>query len=298
MKVIITGANGFLGQHLSLFLQDKSIDVMASGRGQCRIEFNNPPTVNYVEANITNALEVDKLLSENAPDWVIHCAAMSKPNECHINHEECILQNVTATNYLITSCKYSGAKLLYLSTDFIFGENGPHNEEDIPAPLNFYGESKLKAEELVKNSGLHWAIVRPVLIYGKQLPGTPPSFLHWVKNSLENNKAIKVVNDQFRTPTLVTDICEGIYSIIQQDEQGVFHLSGNEILTPYQMAIKVAKEYQLEETLITAVTSDTFPEPVKRARYSGLKNDKAKKVLGFNPRSFDEGIKTIKDSLP
>ena len=160
-------------------------------------------------------------------------------------------------------------------------------------PLNFYGESKLKAEKLVKNSGLHWAIVRPVLIYGKQLPGTPPSFLQWVKNSLEKKQPIKVVNDQFRTPTLVTDICEGIYSIIQHDEQGVFHLSGNEILTPYQMAIMLAKEYQLDETLITAVTSDTFPEPVKRTKHSGLKNDKAKKVLGFNPRSFVDGIKTI-----
>jgi len=293
MRVIITGANGFLGQHLSLFLQDKSIAVIATGRGPCRIEFNNPPTINYVEANITNALEVDKLLSENAPDWVIHCAAMSKPNDCHFNQEECILQNVTATNYIINSCKYSGANLLYLSTDFIFGENGPHSEEDIPLPLNFYGESKLKAEKLVKNSGLHWAIVRPVLIYGKQLPGTPPSFLQWVKNSLEKKQPIKVVNDQFRTPTLVTDICEGIYSIIQHDEQGVFHLSGNEILTPYQMAIMLAKEYQLDETLITAVTSDTFPEPVKRTKHSGLKNDKAKKVLGFNPRSFVDGIKTI-----
>ena len=296
MKVIITGANGFLGQHLSLFLHNKSISVMASGRGHCRIEYNNFPAIKYIEANITNALEVEKLLADNTPDWVIHCAAMSKPNDCHFNQEECILQNVTATNNIINACKKSGAKLLYLSTDFIFGENGPHSEEDIPLPLNFYGKSKLKAEELVINSGLHWAIVRPVLIYGKQLPGTPPSFLHWVKNSLEKKQPIKVVNDQFRTPTLVTDICEGIYSIIQRDERGKFHLSGNEILTPYQMAIMLAKECQLDETLITAVTSDTFPEPVKRAKYSGLKNDKAKKVLGFNPRSFEEGIKTINDN--
>ena len=256
MRVIITGANGFLGQHLSIFLTSKLIEVIASGRGHCRIEYNYFPTIKYVEANITNALEVDKLLANNTPDWVIHCAAMSKPNDCHFNPEECILQNVTATNNIINACKQSGAKLLYLSTDFIFGENGPHSEEDIPLPLNFYGESKLMAEELVKSSGLLWAIVRPVLIYGKQLTGTPPSFLHWVKNSLEKKQPIKVVNDQFRTPTLITDICAGIYRIIQQDEQGTFHLSGNEILTPYQMAVMLAKEYQLDEKLITAVTAN------------------------------------------
>ena len=218
---------------------------------------------------------------------------MSKPNDCHTNRDECILQNVTGTQNIIDSCQKTGAKLIYFSTDFIFGENGPHSEEDTPDPLNFYGESKLMAETLVKNSGLHWAIVRPVLIYGKQLAGTPPSFLHWVKSSLENNQPIKVVNDQFRTPTAVTDICEGIYAIIQQNQQGVFHLSGSEILTPYQMATMLAKEYQLNELLITPVTSDTFPEPVKRAKHSGLKNDKAKNLLGFNPVSFEQGVKTI-----
>jgi dTDP-4-dehydrorhamnose reductase len=293
MIVIITGANGFLGQHLSLFLNDKTISVIATGRGPCRIENLNLKDVKYIAADITKASETDNLLLENRPDWVIHCAAMSKPNDCHTNRDECILQNVTGTKNIIDSCKKTGAKLIYLSTDFIFGENGPHSEEDTPDPLNFYGESKLMAETLVKNSGLHWAIVRPVLIYGKKLAGTPPSFLHWVKSSLENNQPIKVVNDQYRTPTAVTDICEGIYAIVNQNQQGIFHLSGNEILTPYQMATMLAKEYGLDESLITPVTSDTFPKPVKRAKRSGLKNDKAKKILGFNPVSFEEGIKTI-----
>ncbi len=293
MIVIITGVNGFLGQHLSLFLNNKSISVIATGRGPCRIENKNLKEVKYIPADISKASEANNLILQNKPDWVIHCAAMSKPNDCNANREECILQNVTATQHIIDSCKNTGTKLIYLSTDFIFGENGPHSEEDIPNPLNFYGESKLMAETLVNNSGLHWAIVRPVLIYGKQLPGTPPSFLHWVKSSLENRKPIKIVNDQFRTPTLVTDICDGIYRIINQNQQGVFHLSGNEILTPYQMSIMLANEYKLDESLITPVTSDNFPEPVKRAKHSGLKNDKAKKVLGFNPVSFEEGIKTI-----
>ncbi|MEI6185061.1 MAG: SDR family oxidoreductase [Bacteroidota bacterium] len=293
MIVIISGANGFLGQHLSLFLNDKTISVIATGRGPFRIENINFPGVKYIAADITKASETDNLLLENRPDWVIHCAAMSKPNDCHTNRDECILQNVTGTKNIIDSCQKTGAKLIYLSTDFIFGENGPHSEEDTPDPLNFYGESKLMAETLVKNSGLYWAIVRPVLIYGKQLAGTPPSFLHWVKSSLENNQPIKVVNDQYRTPTAVTDICEGIYAIVNQNQQGIFHLSGNEILTPHQMASMLAKEYGLDESLITPVTSDTFPEPVKRAKRSGLKNDKVKKILGFNPISFEEGLKTI-----
>jgi len=293
MIVIITGVNGFLGQHLSHFLTSRNLTVIGAGKGSCRIENKDVNLNKYVIANLSNPSEVQQLIEQNPPQWIIHCAAMSKPNDCHFHPAECILHNVTATEYIIEAAQQAGAKLLYLSTDFIFGENGPHQEDDSPAPLNFYGESKLQAEERVKNSGLHWAIVRPVLIYGKQLPGTPPSFLHWVKSSLQNKQPIKVVKDQFRTPTLVTDICEGIFQIITRNAQGIFHLSGNDILTPYQMATMLASEYKLDESLITPVTSDIFPEPVQRAKKSGLLNHKAKKELGFNPLSFAEGVKLV-----
>jgi len=290
MIVIITGANGFLGQHLSYFLLNKGIITIATGKGPSRLNNHDFNKIEYYSLNNIFAHDVDQLINKIRPDWIIHNAAMSKPNDCHFNREECILQNVTATRNIVNAALKTNAKLLYMSTDFVFGENGPHNEEDIPAPLNFYGESKLMAEEIIKNSNLDWIIIRPVLIYGKQLTGTSNSFLHWVKNSLENNTPIKVVNDQFRTPTAVSDICKGIYQAIMRDARGIFHLAGNEILTPYQMATMLAKHFQLDESLITPVTSDTFPEPVIRAKLSGLKNDKAKRLLGFHPLSFEEGL--------
>ena len=290
MIVIITGANGFLGQHLSYFLLNKGIITIATGKGPSRLNNHDFNKIEYYSLNNISALEVDQLINKIRPDWIIHNAAMSKPNDCHFNRDECILQNVTATQNIVNAAQKTGAKLLYMSTDFVFGENGPHNEDDIPAPLNFYGESKLIAEEIIQKSSLNWVIIRPVLIYGKHLSGNTSSFLHWVKNSLENNTPIKVVNDQFRTPTAVSDICEGIYQAMVRDARGIFHMAGNEILTPYQMATMLAKHFHLDQTLITPVTSDTFPEPVKRAKLSGLKNDKAKMLLGFHPLSFEEGL--------
>ena len=293
MKVLITGVNGFLGQHLSRFLDKKLISVIATGKGVSRLEFSEYSALKYFSVDNTSPQDIHKIIHQTMPDWVIHNAAMSKPNDCHFNQEECILQNVTATSNIINACKTNNAKLLYLSTDFVFGEGGPHKEEDATGPLNFYGKSKLMAEELIQNSGLQWIIIRPVLIYGRQLPGTPPSFLHWVKNNLENGNPIKVVNDQFRTPTFVSNICEGIYQAITREENGIFHLAGDEVLTPYQMACMLAVEFKLDEALITAVTADTFPEPVERAKYAGLKNNKAKMKLGFNPISFKEGLKQL-----
>ena len=116
-------------------------------------------------------------------------------------------------------------------------------------------------------------------------------FLHWVKTNLEAGKKIKVVSDQQRTPTFVNDICNGIISIINKKVTGAFHLAGKDVLSPYQMAVITAEVLGLDSSLIENVTSETFPEPVKRAKRSGLLIDKAKATLGYEPVSFAEGVK-------
>lgn len=288
MKILVTGANGFLGQHLCFYLLHKGFNVIATGRGDCRIE--EKTKLVYENITLTNEEEVEKLFSRHQPDAVIHTAAMSKPDECHVQRETCILNNVTATKYLLEKAN-PDTHFIYLSTDFIFGEGGPHAEDAVPAPLNFYGESKLQAEQLVQASGLLAAIVRPVFIYGPSWKGMRPSFLHWVKNNLEQQKPIKVVSDQLRTPTYVYDICKGITAIIRQKEKGIFHLAGKDIISPYEMALTVAKVAGLDASLIENVTSDTFPEPVQRAKKSGLLIEKARNILHYEPVSFEEGVK-------
>jgi len=230
-------------------------------------------------------------LQSHQPSIIIHTAAMSKPDECNSNKDLCVLNNVTATEYLLNAARSFSPHFIYTSTDFIFGENGPHSEEEKPDPLNFYGESKLMAEDLVKKAGLVYSIVRPVFMYGRVWEGMRPSFLHWVKNNLEQHKPIKVVNDQLRTPTFVEDICKGIEAIILHTAEGDFHLAGKDFISPYQMAVMVAAVLKLDSSMIEMVSSDTFPEPVKRSKRSGLKIDKAIQVLGYAAVSFEEGIR-------
>ena len=147
------------------------------------------------------------------------------------------------------------------------------------------------AEQVVQSSGLIFSIVRPVFIYGQLLSGMKPTFIHWVQQNLVNNKRINVVNDQQRTPTFVTDICDGILAIINKKAQGVFHLAGKDIISPYEMAVTVAAVLGLNASLIEPVTSATFVEPVQRAKKSGLKIDKAIDILGYNPINFVDGVK-------
>ncbi len=282
-KVLITGVNGFLGQHLALHLLNKNFNVIGVNRGVCRV----PWDLIYEEVDLSDKKLVTSILNKHQPEIIVHTAALSQPDKCETDRELCLQMNVEATQNLLY---YKSAQFIYISTDFIFGENGPHKEDGTPDPLNFYGESKLQAEKAVIKSGLSYAIVRPVFIYGKVWDGLRPSFLHWVKNNLEQAKPIKVVSDQQRTPTFVNDICNGIEAIINKQATGAFHLAGKDVLSPYQMAVTTAQVLGLDAGLIENVTSETFPEAVKRAKKSGLVIDKAIAELNYNPVSFAEGV--------
>lgn len=289
MDILITGANGFLGQHLTAFLAGNGFSVMAVSRGQRRI----PEKINiiYQAAELTNVNNLRNLFENFRPAVIIHTAAMSKPDECGAMKEQCLLNNVEATRHLVQLAKEQQAHFIHISTDFIFGENGPHAEEDTPDPLNFYGQSKLMAEELVMDSGIPFTIIRPVFIYGKIWNGMRPSFLHWVKQNLDRGKKIKAVTDQVRTPTYADDICRGIETVVRKKITGKYHLAGKDIVSPYQMALTVAGTLQLDQSLIEPVTADTFPETVTRAKKSGLLIGKAQKELGYEPVSFAEGVR-------
>ncbi|RFM26299.1 SDR family oxidoreductase [Deminuibacter soli] len=290
MNILVTGANGFLGQHLTLFLAAKGLRVWATGRNECRIP--GKQVFEYISADLTGRDAVNELIKTVRPQCVIHTAAMSKPDECLLRPETCLQHNVEATHYLLeASVELSkNVHFIYVSTDFIFGEGGPHTEDTRPEPLNFYGRTKWMAEQLVEQSGLPFCIVRPAFIYGELWEGMRPSFIQWVQQSLAKGQSIKVVGDQYRTPTYVLDLCAGIYAIATQLKTGPFHLAGDEVVTPYQLAVTTAEVLGLDKALIEEVSAQTFKEPVQRAKSSGLKIDKARQELGYSPVTCKEGI--------
>ena len=297
MKICITGSNGLLGQHLVKLLAETTDHIIiATGKGESRLPFLSSKQLHYFSLDITDAIAVNIFLQLHQPDAIIHAAAMTQPDPCQLNPVECWNVNVTATRFLVSAAESINAKFIYISTDFVFdGTAGPYKETGIPNPVNYYGSSKLAAEKAVTESKLSWAIVRTVLLYGNVLVGNRSNIISWVKENLENNKPIKVVSDQWRTPTYVQDICKGIEAIISKTATGIFHLAGKEILSPYEMALHTANVLNLDSSLIEKVTADTFPEPVKRAKRSGLKIDKAKAELSYNPVSFEEGVRRTFD---
>ena len=291
MKVLITGANGFLGYYLVQQLLEKKFSVIATGKGPCRLPFTHDRYFQYLPMDFTDPFSVHDVFENIKPDVVIHAGAMSKPDECETNQMLAFLVNVEGTVQLLINAAEKRSFFIFLSTDFVFdGERVMCKETDGPNPVNYYGRTKLEAEEAVREYEFDWAIVRTVLVYGKNHSGHN-NILKIVKEKLEKGEEYSVVDDQVRTPTYVEDLAKGIVSVIEKKATGIFHLSGKDILTPYQMAIKTAEHLGYDHSCIKRVTAVSFSQPAKRPLRTGFVIDKARKELGYEPVTFEEGLK-------
>ena len=288
--ILITGSNGLLGQKLvDLLSKEENIRLIATAKGDNRLP--NQEGYVYQSLDITDSQEVNEVFAAYKPQIVIHTAAMTNVDTCESDLEGCESLNVKAVEYIVEACEKQGSFLCHLSTDFIFdGADGPYDEEATPNPISIYGESKLKAEKIIQASSIRWAIARTVLVFGIVPDMSRTNIILWVKKSLEEGKQINVVTDQFRTPTLAEDLAIGCWLIAQKEAEGIFNISGEELLTPYEMAIQTAEYFHLPKELIKPADSSTFTQPAKRPPRTGFILDKAKRVLGYQPRSFNEGI--------
>ncbi|SFD53491.1 SDR family oxidoreductase [Spirosoma endophyticum] len=296
-RILITGANGLLGQKLvGLLTKQPNVELIATARGNNRLPFLDGYT--YRSMDITDRKQVLDTITDVYPDVVIHGAAMTDVDKCETQKDDCWAQNVHAVEYIIEACRATNAFLLHVSTDFIFdGSAGPYDETAEANPISFYGWSKQAGESAVIHSGIHWAIARTVLVYGIAHDMSRSNIILWVKKSLEDGKNIKVVTDQWRSPTLAEDLAMGCYLIADKEAEGIFNISGKEVLTPYEMAIKTADYFGLDKSLIAQADSSTFTQVARRPPRTGFILDKSKSVLGYDPHSFEEGIALLADQL-
>lgn len=290
-RILITGANGLLGQYLVSALSTTQTVVLATAKGERRFPLPDPDRFTYAELDITDRSAVLDMVQSFRPDVIIHGAAMTAPDPCETDRVKCLAVNVGGTENMAEAARLNNAFLVHVSTDFIFdGEGGPYSEDDEPAPVNFYGLSKLKAEEAVRASGCTWAIARTVLVYGNTHGATRSHLILWVRDKVRAGEHIKVVSDQVRTPTYAGDLAKGILLLADKKVQGVFHLSGKDTLTPYDMALATCEALGLDHRLMEKVDASSFTQPARRPMRTGFRIDKAVRELGYAPMSFKEGL--------
>lgn len=297
MKILITGSNGLLGQKLVHKLsKDQEVELIATARGENRL--SNKEGYTYQSLDITDEKAVAEAISKFKPDSLIHTAAMTNVDACEADKEGCDKLNVDAVKYIADACKANNVHLVHLSTDFIFdGEDGPYDEEAEPNPVSYYGESKLKAEEIVLKSGLNTAILRTVLVYGIAEDMSRSNIALWAKGALQKGQKINVVDDQFRSPTLAEDLADGCILAAKQKAKGIYNISGKDQLSVLEIVQQVADYWKLDKSLITPVSSKTLSQPAKRPPKTGFILDKAIRELGYNPHSFMEGLAVLDEQM-
>ncbi|MGC3944910.1 MAG: dTDP-4-dehydrorhamnose reductase [Chryseolinea sp.] len=291
MKILVTGCNGLLGQKLIALLSSiPGVALVATARKPLAGSWSVP----FELMDITDPATVMRVVSTHAPDVIIHGAAMTQVDACELQKEECYRINVGGVENMIKAARQYNAHLVHVSTDFVF--DGKHDmlaENEQPAPVNYYGECKWKAEQLVMASDIPWSIVRTVLVYGI-IPGVQRSnIVTWVKQSLEEGKQIRVVSDQWRTPTLAEDLASGCYLVAAKRAGGVYHISGKDFVSIYDIAMRTASFFGLDASLITPVETAALPQPARRPLRTGFNISKAKKDLGYDPHSLSEGISIL-----
>ena len=142
-----------------------------------------------------------------------------------------------------------------------------------------------------------WAIARTVLVYGVADKMSRSNIVLWAKDALEKGKAINVVNDQWRTPTLAEDLEDGCISIAKQKAKGFYNISGEDFMSIDELVKRVADFWNLEASIISTVSSDTLNQPAKRPPRTGFILKKAKSELGYKPHSFEEGLAVVDQQL-
>jgi len=292
-KVLVTGSNGLLGQKLTdLYRLEDNVALIATGRGENR--HLEKTGYHYVTMDITNREEVLSVISTHQPDTIIHGAAMTNVDACELDPEACQRLNVDAVDYLVEASNHVGAHFVFVSTDFIFdGQDGPYGEEAEPNPVSVYGHSKLRGEQIVQEKATSWAIARTVLVYGLVADMSRSNIVLWAKDSLTQSKKINVVDDQYRSPTLAEDLAKGCYLIERKNARGIYNISGKDQMNIYELVQQVADHFHLSMEHVTRIDSERLNQPAKRPPVTGFDLTKSRKVLGYEPRSFKEGIAIV-----
>lgn len=291
MKILITGSKGQLGNELQ--------DIIRSGKAEIGevsevIKRAEVIAVDVDELDITNLEQVKIKLNDLTPDVVINCAAATNVDGCESNGDFAFKVNSIGPRNLAIVCEAIGAKLVQVSTDYVFSGvgNKPLTEYDLTAPYSVYGKTKLLGENYVREFSSKYFIVRTAWLYGY----VGHNFVYTMRRLGKEKDMITVVNDQRGNPTHANDLAYHILKLIQTEQYGVYHCTGKGKCTWYDFA-KMIIELSGEKCEVKPCTSEEYKTPAKRPEYSSLDNMMLRNTVGDEMRDWQDAIKSFINKL-
>ncbi|MDX1972507.1 MAG: SDR family oxidoreductase [Candidatus Sumerlaeia bacterium] len=295
-RILITGASGFVGEHLTRFLAEGGCTSVLGTTYTRSIEC---PAAQFVTVDLRDPRAVLRLIRDYRPDVVFHCAAVTNTGFCEQEPESAHAGIVLVTENLVQGlAQYSlDCRAVALSTDLVFdGTRAPYREEDAVCPLGEYARLKAEAEALLLQSE-GWKVIRPALIYGS--PSTHgSSFLGWMVSTLVQGNPLGLFTDEFRTPVYVLDLVAAMCLFaLHEGREKLLHVAGESRVSRWEMGEVVCREFDLPANLLVATTLEEKNLQHLRPADVSLNTRLLQQTLGLQPRSFQSGINAVHHAL-
>jgi dTDP-4-dehydrorhamnose reductase len=300
-ELVIVGAGGVLGAKLveqALACTDGPIHAYTHGATPA-IPARASARVTWRALDISDGAAVRAAIAAARPRVVINAAAMTNVDACETRREAALAANAGGPRHLAEACVAAGARLLHVSTDYVFpgddDQPGPYLEDASVRTVNYYGQTKLEGERAVEATcagRASWLVARTALVYG-HVPGGRTNFVKFVVGELRAGRRIKVVNDQWNTPTLADDLAAALLALAGAASEGIIHLAGPELLSRQQWAEAIAAHYALDAALIDVTTTAALSQVAARPLRSGLRSRRAAELGGLTFRDARGGMDAL-----
>lgn len=284
MKILLTGGSSFLGGKILSLISD-SLNIVGT--------FNRKRSEKLIHLDLSNIGQISKVFNEISPDVVLHIASITDLSVCENNQEMAKIVNSFATLELARLCNLNNARMIYISSDYVFsGNDGPYDELSKPGPLSYYGQSKLDGEDILSildNS----VVCRIPILYGYNDQNDKETFVSQVLRKTNNKKKFRADNYRIKYPVLIDDVAIFIKTLVESAETGIFHLSSELPLTRYDWAMKITETFNIPATLIEKddeLEKDAFPPRPLDVNLLNTRHD-------FVFRSVDEGLWIMKEQM-